>query len=123
MSASNDGMRLTLALNYGGRAEITDAVRKIAQQVAQGELSAADIDEAMIAQHLYDPLMTDPDLLIRTGGEMRISNFLLWQVSYSEIFVTDTLWPDFGIEDLSDALADYANRRRKFGGLIPNSDG
>jgi undecaprenyl diphosphate synthase len=67
--------------------------------------------------------MTDPDLLIRTGGEMRISNFLLWQVSYSEIFVTDTLWPDFGIDDLSAALADYASRRRKFGGLIPNSDG
>ncbi len=123
LSASNDGMRLTLALNYGGRTEITDAVREIALQVAQGEVKPEAIDEAMISRHLYDPAMTDPDLLIRTGGHMRISNFLLWQVSYSEIFVTDTLWPDFGTEDLSVALEDYSNRRRKFGGLIPNSDG
>lgn len=122
ISAGNDGMRLTLALNYGGRTEITDAVREIAVDVARGEIHPQDIDEAMIARNLYDPSMTDPDLLIRTGGEMRISNFLLWQVSYSEIYVTNTLWPDFDEEHLAVAIEDYSNRRRKFGGLIPNTD-
>ena len=114
---NNTHATLCLAINYGGRAEIADACRKIADQVRAGTLDPAMIDEATIARSLYAPDLPDPDLLIRTAGENRISNFLLWQVSYSEIHVTDTLWPDFGDDDLLKAIRDFAGRTRKFGAL------
>ena len=107
--------QLILCLSYGGRAEIVDAVRKIARRVKQGKLAAADIDEAEFARNLYAPDIPDPDLMIRTSGEMRLSNFLLWQLSYAELYVTDTLWPDFREEQFLKALAEYARRRRRFG--------
>lgn len=116
-SAANDGMTLCLALNYGGRVEMTDAVRVIAKKAANGELDPDAIDEQLIAEHLYTTGMTDPDLVIRTAGEMRVSNFLLWQISYSELWVTDQLWPDFRRPELIEALQDYAQRDRRFGGL------
>ncbi len=102
---------MTLAFNYGGRAEIVDAVRRL---VADG-VSASDIDEAAIATRLYAPEHPDPDLLIRTGGELRVSNFLLWEVAYSEMWATQVLWPDFSVADLDAALASYAERERRFG--------
>ena len=117
MSSSNDGLRLCLAVNYGGRAELVDAVRRIAAQVADGELHSEDITESTINDNLYTAGMTDPDLLIRTAGEMRVSNFLLWQISYAEIWVTDRCWPEFGEEDLHRAIRDFAARDRRFGGL------
>ena len=95
MSAANTGLRLCLAINYGSRLELVDAVRQIADEVAAGELDPASIDEETIAEHLYTAGMPDPDLLIRTAGEMRVSNFLLWQISYAEIWVTDHCWPEF----------------------------
>ncbi len=113
----NDGLTLVLALNYGSRAEITDAVQAIAKKVKAGELEPRDISEATISEHLYTAGMPDPDLLIRTAGEMRISNYLLWQISYAELFVSDTLWPDFGEAELHAALQSFANRNRRFGGL------
>jgi len=122
-SAGNGGMVLCLALNYGGRSEIADAMRAIAEEVKRGELDPSTIGEETVAAHLYDPEMPDLDLLIRTAGEVRISNFLLWQVSYSEIYVTDTYWPDFGVKALEAAVANYAARKRKFGGLIHNLNG
>jgi undecaprenyl diphosphate synthase len=99
-------------LNYGGRAELVDAVRRV---VADG-VAPGDVDEAAIAARLYVPDLPDPDLIIRTAGEHRVSNFLLWQSAYSEMLVTETLWPDFGVEELKAALADYASRVRRFGG-------
>src|SRR4051794_18728916 len=117
MSTSNTGLWLNLAINYGGRAEIADAVRAIANQVASGELAPGDIDESTIAAHLYTASAPDPDLLIRTAGEMRISNFLLWQISYAELYVTETLWPDFTRSDLLQAVLDYQKRDRRYGGL------
>ncbi len=108
---------LILALSYGGRAEITDAVKRIARRVKKGDLNPADIDEAVIAGHLYAPDIPDPDLMIRTSGEMRISNFLLWQLSYAELYVTDILWPDFREEEFKRALASYAQRQRRFGDI------
>ncbi len=116
-SASNRGMVLCLALNYGGRAEIADAARAVAELVRRGEAAPADVDEEMIARHLYAPDAPDPDLLIRTAGEMRVSNFLLWQISYAEFHVTPVCWPDFREEQLHAALRDYAGRSRKFGAL------
>jgi undecaprenyl diphosphate synthase len=113
----NDGLTLLLALNYGSRAEITDAVQAIAEQVRRGELDPRDITEQMISDHLYTAGMPDPDLLIRTAGEMRISNYLLWQISYAELFVSPVLWPDFGIEQLHQAIASFATRNRRFGAL------
>ncbi|MCC6149357.1 MAG: isoprenyl transferase [Planctomycetes bacterium] len=109
---------LCLALNYGGRNEIVDAVQKIAREIAAGRMKPEQIDEAMIFANLYQPNMPEPDLVIRTGGEMRISNFLLWQISYSELYVTDTLWPDFKAEHLHAAIADYNTRERRYGGLV-----
>ena len=109
--------QLILALNYGGRTEIADAARRIAERVRAGELSPQEIDEAVVAGHLYLPDVPDPDLLIRTSGEMRVSNFLLWQISYAELYVTDVLWPDFGEADLREALRVYAGRQRRFGGV------
>jgi undecaprenyl diphosphate synthase len=117
MSSTNTGLWLNLAINYGGRAEIVDAVRKIGRRIEQAELAARDIDEATIAAHLYTNTAADPDLLIRTAGEMRISNFLLWQISYSEIWFTEKCWPEFDEAALHDAIRAYAARRRRFGGL------
>jgi len=117
VSRSNTGMRLCLALNYGARSEIADAARLIAARVAAGELAADAIDEDTVAAHLYTAGMPDPDLLIRTAGEMRLSNYLLWQISYAELWVTDKCWPEFQKSDLIEALHDFASRDRRFGGL------
>jgi undecaprenyl diphosphate synthase len=105
-------------LNYGSRAEIVDAVRSVAEQVREGRLSPEDIDEQTIDNALYTTGLPDPDLLIRTAGERRISNFLLWQLSYAEFCISDVLWPDFGVEDLQNAIRDYASRERRYGALI-----
>jgi undecaprenyl diphosphate synthase len=113
----NTGMRLCLAVNYGSRAEIVDAVQEIARQAAAGRLSPDEIDEETIGRYLYTAGMRDPDLLIRTAGEMRVSNYLLWQISYAEFWVTDKCWPEFEVADLHGALRDYAARDRRFGGL------
>ena len=117
MSASNTGLRLCLAINYGSRLEMVDAVRGIATQVAAGTLDPEQIDESTISQHLYTSGMPDPDLLVRTAGEMRVSNFLLWQISYAEIWVTEHCWPEFREADLHQAIRDFAGRDRRFGGL------
>ena len=116
-SRHNQGMRLCLALNYGSRAELVDAVQAIAAKAARGELSPADITEELISWHLYTAGMPDPDLVIRTAGEMRVSNFLLWQISYAELWVTRTFWPEFRRQNLIEALTDFATRDRRFGGL------
>ncbi len=115
VTAANTGMLLNLALSYGGRTEITDMVRAIAVKVASGDIAPEDIDESVVADHLYTRGIQDPDLMIRTSGEMRISNFLLWQLAYSEIFVTPTLWPDFTREEFLTILQDYQRRDRRFG--------
>jgi len=114
-TAGNTGMTLALALNYSGRAEIMDATKKIAQEYKKGNLQLKDIDEKCISQNLYANKLADPDLLIRTANEMRISNFLLWQISYSEFYVTKTLWPDFKKTSLEKAIRTYASRSRRFG--------
>ena len=114
---NNTGLTLVLALNYGSRAEITDAVRTIAEQVKEGRLNPDQITEETISNHLYTAGMPDPDLLIRTAGEMRISNYLLWQISYAELVVSPVLWPDFGVEDLHTAIKSFATRNRRFGAL------
>jgi len=119
-TAPNSGMRLNVALNYGGRTELADAVNAILDQArADGTLPVLKVDEHMIAARLYTAGLPDPDLLIRTSGEMRVSNFLLWQIAYSELYVTDTLWPDFRRADLLEALLDFQKRDRRFGGLSP----
>jgi len=115
--SQNDGLRLNLAISYGGRAEIVDAVRGVARLVKGGKLSPSRIDEELFRSFLYMPDLRDPDLLIRTSGELRISNFLLWQIAYTEIYVTDVLWPDFRRKDLYEALAVYQRRERRFGRL------
>jgi undecaprenyl diphosphate synthase len=117
MTARNTGMVLCLAVNYGGRTEIADAVRRIAEEVRDGRIAPEDVDEDAVESFLYTAGMRDPDLLIRTAGEMRVSNFLLWQISYSELYVTPKLWPDFRADDLLQACRAYADRERKFGGL------
>ena len=117
MTVDNDGMKLGLALNYSGRAELIDATQKIAQEYKDGKLSLEGIDEACISEHLYSTEIGEPDLLIRTANEMRVSNFLLWQISYSEFYVTETYWPDFEMSDLEKAVMVYANRNRRFGDL------
>jgi undecaprenyl diphosphate synthase len=117
ISRNNTGMTLCLAINYGGRTEIVDAVRKIAERVRRGELAPEQIDESTISDALYTAGMPDPDLLIRTAGEMRVSNYLLWQISYAELWVTPKCWPEFDIPLLHQALRDYAKRERRFGGL------
>jgi len=113
----NTGLTLSLALNYGSRAEITDAVRAIAEQVKGGDLDPRDVNEETISSHLYTAGMPDPDLLVRTAGEMRISNYLLWQISYAEFHVSPVLWPDFAVGDLYKAIEDFASRNRRFGAL------
>jgi undecaprenyl diphosphate synthase len=117
LTESNTGMVLCLAINYGARTEIVDAARALATQVRQGELEPKDIDEAAVNQALYTAGMVEPDLLIRTAGEMRVSNFLLWQISYAELWVTDKCWPDFDRHLFHKALRDFATRERRFGGL------
>ena len=114
-TAAFDRMTLTLALSYGGRQEIVDAARRLAQLASRGLLRPEQIDEAAFAQQLYAPDVPDPDLLIRTSGEQRLSNFLLWQSSYAELYMTPKLWPDFTKDDLQDALAEYERRERRFG--------
>ncbi|MCG8585071.1 MAG: polyprenyl diphosphate synthase [Pirellulales bacterium] len=117
MTAAAKGLRLCLAINYGARAEILDATRKIAEAIKSDELQPADIEEQTIAGALYTAGMEDPDLLVRTAGEMRISNYLLWQISYAELWVTDRCWPEFNENDLHQAIRDFASRERRFGGL------
>ncbi len=117
MSQHNTGMVLCLAINYGGRCELVDAVRRIAQAVQSGQLQPEQIDEQLIAHHLYTAQMPDPDLVIRTAGEMRVSNFLLWQISYAEFWTTPRCWPEFQLSDLHQAIRDFASRERRFGGL------
>jgi undecaprenyl diphosphate synthase len=117
LTSTNTGTTLVLALSYSGRTEIIDAVRSIAQAVKQGHLDEAMIDPEVFSKHLYTRCYPDPDLLIRTSGEMRISNFLLWQLSYTEIYVTKKLWPDFRKPDLLEAIEDYIKRQRRYGGL------
>ncbi len=118
MSSTNTGLTLCLALNYGSRAEITDAVRKIAGEVVAGRLAPDDIDEQTIDRALYTADVPDPDLVVRTASEMRVSNFLLWQISYAELYVTDVLWPDFRAEHVDEAIRDYARRVRRFGAVV-----
>ncbi len=113
----NKGIQFTIAKNYGGRQEIVQACRAVARQVAQGKMSPEDIDEATFEQHLYTAGTRHPDLLIRTSGEMRLSNFLLWQTAYAELYITDTLWPDFNRTEFHQALRDYQKRDRRFGGV------
>jgi undecaprenyl diphosphate synthase len=120
LTRENTGLRLCLAINYGARAEIVDAARALARDVQQGTLQPDDIDEEQFAARLYTAGMSDPDLLIRTAGEMRISNYLLWQISYSEIWVTPKCWPDFDEATLHSAIRDFASRDRRFGGLTPS---
>ena len=112
---NNAGLTVVLAVSYGAREEIVAATRALATAVRKGQLDPQEIDEQRFAQHLWTADIPDPDLLIRTGGELRLSNFLLWQLAYTEIYVTDTLWPDFGREEFLLALADYQGRERRFG--------
>jgi undecaprenyl diphosphate synthase len=117
LTAGNSGMKLAVALNYGGRAELVDAFNRILDRIRQNAIADTRIDEEMISQNLYTAGLPDPDLLIRTSGEMRVSNFLLWQIAYAEIYVTETLWPDFTRAQLYEALLDYQKRERRYGGL------
>jgi undecaprenyl diphosphate synthase len=117
LTKGNTGMTLALALNYSGRAELVDATKKIAQEYKQGTIQLNDIDEKVINRHLYAGGLYEPDLLIRTANEMRVSNFLLWQISYSEFYVTKTLWPDFKKASLDKAIIAYAKRNRRFGSI------
>ncbi len=112
---NNREMVLVFALSYGGRAEIVDAARELCREVELGKIEADSIDEKLFAAHLYDPELPDPDLLIRTGAESRVSNFLLWQIAYTEIYTTDRMWPEFRKPDLVEALIDYQSRERRFG--------
>ena len=116
-TCGNTGLVLSIALNYGGRAEIAEACRQLAREAASGRLDPAMIDDELIARHLSTRAMPDPDLLIRTSGEMRVSNFLIWQIAYAEIHVTETLWPDFAEKDFLAALIDYQARDRRYGGV------
>ncbi|MCP5115264.1 MAG: isoprenyl transferase [bacterium] len=121
-TAANTGLQVNLAINYSGRAEIVDAVNLLlAKARRDGRLGSLEVDEEAISSHLYTAGLPDPDLLIRTSGEMRISNFLLWQIAYSELYVTGTLWPDFRRRDLLEAVIAYQKRDRRFGGLNPGS--
>ena len=120
MSKNNTGMMLCLALNYSGRSEIVKAIKKISSDCIKGEITIEEIDEPLVSDTLDTAGLPDPDLLIRTAGEMRISNYLLWQISYAELYVTDVYWPDFTEEVMHKAIKDYATRNRRFGGLSPS---
>jgi len=120
-TASCDGITLCLAINYGGRDEIVDAAKSLARSVRDGELAPEDIDAEAFEGRLYTAGLPDPDLLIRTGGDLRVSNYLLWQISYAELYVTETLWPDFDREAYFEALRDFAGRARRFGGVVGSS--
>lgn len=123
ITAENHGMTLCVAVNYGGRTEIADAARAIAKKAAAGQLRPGDVDEKTFGEHLYTAGMPDADLMIRTAGDMRISNFLLWQAWYTEFYVTDVLWPDFGAPELHQAMREYVRRERKFGAARPAKRG
>jgi len=114
---NNDGLTLVVALSYGSREEIVDAARRLMEEAKAGSIDPADLDPETFSRYLYTADIPDPDLLIRTSGECRVSNFLLWQISYAEIVITETLWPDFRKEHLEDAIAEYQRRHRRFGGL------
>lgn len=116
-TAANTGLTVVLALSYGGRVEITEACRRIAAEAAAGKLRPEEIDEAVVSSHLYTAGMPDPDLLIRTSGEMRVSNFLLWQISYAEMVILPVLWPDFRAKHLREAVDEFNRRQRRFGGV------
>lgn len=116
-TAGNNNLILNVALNYGGRAEITHAAKEIAKSVSEGQLMVEDINEQIVSQYLYTKNQPDPDLMIRPSGEMRLSNFMLWQLAYSELWITNVLWPDFRPQNLLEAIYDFQNRDRRFGGL------
>ncbi len=118
---NNERIILNIAVNYGGRNEIVDASKKIAEMIAEGKAKADNIDEKLLSSLMYHPELPDPDLLIRTAGEMRVSNFLLWETAYSELFVTETLWPDFSKDDLYEAIKSFQGRTRKFGKVVEES--
>ena len=122
VTAGNTGMNLAVALNYGGRAELVDAVNAILAEKRANGAGAKPVDEETISRHLYTANLPDPDLLIRTSGELRVSNFLLWQIAYAEIYVTETLWPDFNRVSLLEALLDFQKRERRYGGLGESGD-
>lgn len=115
---NNSKIALNICLNYGGRNEIVDAAKAAAKMVADGKISPEEIDEKLLSNLMYRPELSDPDLLIRTAGEMRVSNFLLWEIAYSEIYVTQSLWPDFSKDELVRAIAEYQSRTRKFGAVV-----
>jgi undecaprenyl diphosphate synthase len=117
LTQGNRKLTLTFAFNYGGRAELVDAIGAIAREVAAGRIDPGRIDEKLVRRHLYAPDMPDPDLLVRTSGEYRISNYLLWELAYSELVFTDVLWPDFRRADLFEAVAEYQRRERRFGAV------
>ena len=117
MSASNAGMTLCLALNYGARQEIVDGVRRLALDIKAGKVAPDGVDEALLSAYMYDPAAPDPDLLIRTGGDIRVSNFLLWQISYTELYVTPVKWPDFRKANLHEAILEFSRRDRRFGAI------
>lgn len=121
LTSKNDRMQLCLALSYSGRWDITEAVKKVAKQVRDGEIDPDEIDDVLIASHLSTASIPDPDLIIRTSGEYRISNFLLWQLAYSELYITDTFWPDFRRNELYEAILSYQQRERRFGKLADRS--
>ena len=120
MSSGNTGTRLVLAIDYGGRDEITTAVRSLAEKVKSGQLDTENIDEEAVSDHLYTASLPEVDLMIRTGGDMRVSNFLLWQLSYAELWITEKCWPEFSKQDFVSALIDFNTRQRRFGGLSVN---
>jgi undecaprenyl diphosphate synthase len=117
LTRNNTGMALNIAFNYGGRAEIIDAMRRLCADIEDGKLSAQDMDENSFRSYLYAPEVPDPDILIRTAGEMRISNFMLWELAYTEIYMTETLWPDFRRQHLAEAIREYQSRERRFGSI------
>ena len=117
LTRSNRDFILNVAYNYGGRAEIVSAVQRVAAEAAEGRLPSKEITEELLGRHLYTAGLPDPDLLIRTGGEHRVSNFLLWQIAYTELYFTNIFWPDFDREHLTEAIGDYQQRRRRFGGV------
>lgn len=117
LTRDNTGMALNIAFNYGGRAEIVDAVRGLCADISSGKIAPEEVDEEKFRSYLYVPDVPDPDLLVRTAGEMRISNFLVWELAYTELYVTEVLWPDFRAQDLADAIAEFQSRERRFGSI------